>query len=123
MDTDKGDMMTTEQNVIDALDTAYQLAEVLTDWSLNEYEINGEMLSAYDLMDKFEAAKKAALAQNHTPPPAQDGLEATPYFAAVVDALDWRELWRTGNDNSRWYRQAADWFRSRFVQAQPPKGE
>jgi hypothetical protein len=40
-----------------ALSAAWQLAEVAGDWSLDEVEIDGEMMSIYDLQHLFTAAK------------------------------------------------------------------
>jgi len=36
-----------------ALRMAVQLAEVVSDWHLEEVEIDGEMMSIYDLRDQF----------------------------------------------------------------------
>lgn len=39
-----------------ALDKAVQLAEIASDWHLDEVEIDGEMVSIYDLRDEFKQA-------------------------------------------------------------------
>lgn len=41
------------------LEKAYQLAQRCTDWNLDEVEIDGEMVSVYDLADEFKTAIKA----------------------------------------------------------------
>ena len=43
-------------NVQKALDKAVQLSEIASDWHLDEVEIDGEMVSIYDLRDEFKAA-------------------------------------------------------------------
>lgn len=40
----------------EALDKAVQLASVASDWNLYEVEIDGEMVSIYDLKDEFDRA-------------------------------------------------------------------
>lgn len=40
-----------------ALDKAVQLAEIASDWHLDEVEIDGEMVSIYDLIDEFKQAR------------------------------------------------------------------
>lgn len=50
--------------VLKALDEAVQLAEIASDWHLEEVEIDGEMVGIYDLQDRF----KAALAAQPTEP-------------------------------------------------------
>lgn len=42
--------------IIKALDAAVQLAEIASDWNLDEVEIDGEMVSTVGLHDQFEAA-------------------------------------------------------------------
>jgi hypothetical protein len=44
------------QTIEDALDKAEQLAEIASDWHLDEVEINCEMVSIYDVRDEFKAA-------------------------------------------------------------------
>lgn len=39
-----------------ALKKASQLADIATDWNLDEVEIDGEMVRTYDLRDEFDAA-------------------------------------------------------------------
>jgi hypothetical protein len=39
-----------------ALDKAVQLAEIASDWHLDEVEIDGEMANIYDLRDEFKKA-------------------------------------------------------------------
>ena len=40
----------------EAVRKASQLASIATDWNLSEAEIDGEMVSVYDLLREFEAA-------------------------------------------------------------------
>ena len=40
----------------EALNKAKQLASIATDWNLTEVEIDGEMVSVYDLLREFKAA-------------------------------------------------------------------
>jgi hypothetical protein len=50
-------MMTDHWQVIeDAIDKAEQLANIASDWNLDEVEINGEMIDIYDLRAEFETA-------------------------------------------------------------------
>lgn len=44
------------QKVIKALEIAKGVSECLTDWSMNEWEIDGEEYTAYDLIKIFESA-------------------------------------------------------------------
>lgn len=39
----------------EALNKAKQLASIATDWNLTEVEIDGEMVSVYDLLREFKA--------------------------------------------------------------------
>ena len=39
-----------------AMEKARQLANIATDWNLDEVEIDGEMVSTYNLRDEFDAA-------------------------------------------------------------------
>jgi hypothetical protein len=43
--------------VREALSAAWQLADIAGDWNLDEVEINGEMVSIYDLQHMFTSAK------------------------------------------------------------------
>lgn len=44
------------ESVREAIRKAEQLAEIASDWHLDEVEIDGEMVSIYDLRDEFKAA-------------------------------------------------------------------
>ncbi len=43
-----------DYTVSDALRAAEQLADIAGDWSLDEVEIDGKMVSTYDLADMFQ---------------------------------------------------------------------
>ena len=44
------------EELYEAVRKARQLASIATDWNLSEAEIDGEMVSVYDLLREFEAA-------------------------------------------------------------------
>lgn len=46
----------TREDLIRLLDKARQLAIIAGDWNLDEVEIDGEMVSIYDLQDELEVA-------------------------------------------------------------------
>lgn len=46
----------TIKTAIEALRVAVQLAEVASDWNLDEVEIDGEMMSIYDVQDVLQKA-------------------------------------------------------------------
>lgn len=71
-----------------ALDEAIQLAEIASDWNLDEVEIDGEMVSIYDLQDRFKVALAAIT------PPAPDWSQAPA----------WSNWWAMdANTSSYWY--------------------
>lgn len=49
-------------DMLAALKKASQLADIATDWNLDEVEIDGEMVRTYDLRDEFDAAIAKATA-------------------------------------------------------------
>lgn len=46
----------TIKTAIEALRVAVQLAEIASDWNLDEVEIDGEMTSIYDVQDVLQKA-------------------------------------------------------------------
>lgn len=51
-------------DLYEAVRIAKQLASIASDWNLSEVEIDGEMVSTYDLAEKFAAA--LAKAESHS---------------------------------------------------------
>lgn len=50
----------------EAVRKAIQLASIATDWNLDEVEIDGQMVSTYELRDEFESVL-AAHSSPHNP--------------------------------------------------------
>ena len=65
-------MTGSQEALIQALDKAIQLADIASDWNLDEVEIDGEMVSVLDLRQEFVAAM--AEVGEHSPPRLRDKL-------------------------------------------------